>query len=330
VRLYTLGVAGFRYVGLTLRYTAAIKFLETNPLPVDDAQFDHECGVGQFTPMPTRMTHLIISITPKGFSITQEALSNAVSEYVNSPAVSGWTGMGAAITALRNTPGLRWVNPLEIKNSVESALKDRFGAKGEAKPKGRVSLVTPVLHWSPLLIGISCQQEPKQAKAAEAEVSSASTPATPNPRSVFEEGFLGKLHKPGENPQVNPAFRDAHLKATGGLVYTRFPPEPNGYLHIGHSKAIFINFGYAAHHGGKCYLRYDDTNPEAEEAVYFESILEIIRWLGFEPWKITYSSDYFVKLYDLAVELIRRDKAYVCHCTGVSRLTSFSPCLVHP
>ena len=146
---------------------------------------------------------------------------------------------------------------------------------------------------------------------------------------MFEEGFLGKLHKPRENTQVTPTLRDAHLKAIGGLVHTRFPPEPNGYLHIGHSKAILISFGYAAHHGGRCYLRYDDTNPEAEEAVYFESILEIVRWLGFEPWKITYSSDYFDKLYDLAVELTRRDKAYVCHCTGLSRLPFFH-CPVHP
>ena len=155
-------------------------------------------------------------------------------------------------------------------------------------------------------------------------MSPASTSATPNSRSVFEEGFLGKLHKPGENPQSIPALRDAHLKATGGLVHTRFPPEPNGYLHIGHSKAIFVNFGYASHHGGRCYLGYDDTNPDAEEAIYFESILEIVRWLGFEPWKITYSSDYFDKLYDLAVELIRRDKAYACHCTGMSRLISLA------
>lgn len=171
---------------------------------------------------------------------------------------------------------------------------------------------------------VPCNQEPKPAKTAEAEASSASTSAASNPRSVFEEGFLGKLHKPGENPQITPALRDAHLKATGGLVYTRFPPEPNGFLHIGHSKAILINFGYAAHHGGRGYLRYDDTNPEAEEAVYFESILEIVRWLGFEPWKITYSSDYFDQLYDLAVELIRRDKAYVCHCTGAFPFKSFN------
>ena len=236
--------------------------------------------------------------------------------------------MGAAITHLRNTPGLRWVNPLEIKNAVESALTDRFGAKGEAKPKSKVRLAlfcSALLPWpcASLLIDIPCHQEPKPSKAAEAEVSSASTSATPNPRSVFAEGFLGKLHKPGENPQLTTALRDAHLKATSGLVYTRFPPEPNGFLHIGHSKAIFINFGYAAHHGGRCYLRYDDTNPEAEEAVYFESILETVRWLGFEPWKITYSSDYFDELYGLAVELTRRDKAYVCHCSGVSQLVIF-------
>ena len=168
------------------------------------------------------------------------------------------------------------------------------------------------------------------AKAVEAEASPAPEAATSNTRTVFEEGFLGKLHKPGENPQLTPALRDAHLKATGGLVYTRFPPEPNGYLHIGHSKAIFINFGYAAHNGGKCYLRYDDTNPEAEEAVYFESLLEIVRWLGYEPWKITYSSDYFDELYDLAVELTRRDKAYVCHCTGVLLITlSMIPLMLH-
>ena len=112
---------------------------------------------------------------------------------------------------------------------------------------------------------------------------------------------------------------------TGGNVWTRFPPEPNGYLHVGHSKAIFISFGYAAHHGGKTYLRYDDTNPEKEEEKFFTSILDIVKWLGFEPYKITYSSDNFDRLYELAEELIRRDKGYVCHCSsGVPVLCSFA------
>lgn len=77
-----------------------------------------------------------------------------------------------------------------------------------------------------------------------------------------------------------------------------------------------VDFGYAKFHGGWTYLRYDDTNPEAEEGRFFQSILESVRWLGFEPWKITYSSDNFQRLYELAVELIRRGKGYVCTCDG--------------
>lgn len=156
-------------------------------------------------------------------------------------------------------------------------------------------------------------------KTSETEATTSSSTSAISTK-VFSEGFLGALHKPGENPQIHPHLRTQHLAATGGGVFTRFPPEPNGYLHIGHSKAIFVNFGYAQFHGGKTYLRYDDTNPEAEEGRYFESILEMVRWLGFEPWKVTYSSDYFQELYDLAVELIKRDRAYICHCSGWASL----------
>jgi glutaminyl-tRNA synthetase len=108
---------------------------------------------------------------------------------------------------------------------------------------------------------------------------------------------------------------EEHLKRTGGKVITRFPPEPNGYLHIGHAKAININFGFAKAYNGITYLRYDDTNPEAEEGIYFDMILDTVRWLGYEPFQITYSSDHFQRLYELAVELIKKDKAYVCFCT---------------
>lgn len=108
---------------------------------------------------------------------------------------------------------------------------------------------------------------------------------------------------------------EKHLKATGGKVFTRFPPEPNGYLHIGHAKAMFVDFGLAKERGGCCYLRYDDTNPEAEKKEYIDHIEEIVRWMGWEPFKITYTSDYFQDLYELAVELIRRGHAYVDHQT---------------
>ena len=98
-----------------------------------------------------------------------------------------------------------------------------------------------------------------------------------------------------------------------GRVHTRFPPEPNGYLHIGHAKSICLNFGLANSYGGKCNLRFDDTNPTKEDIEFVESIKEDIRWLGFDWEEREYfASDYFEKLYELAVQLIKDGKAYVC------------------
>lgn len=99
----------------------------------------------------------------------------------------------------------------------------------------------------------------------------------------------------------------------GGRVQTRFPPEPNGYLHIGHAKSICLNFGLAADYGGKCNLRFDDTNPTKEEMAYVASIKEDVRWLGF-GWgeREFYASDYFDQLYEWALDLIRKGRAYVC------------------
>jgi glutaminyl-tRNA synthetase len=94
-------------------------------------------------------------------------------------------------------------------------------------------------------------------------------------------------------------------------IQTRFPPEPNGYLHIGHAKSICLNFGLAQKYGGKCNLRYDDTNPSKEEQEYVDSILADVRWLGFEPAGVYYASDYFDQLYEWAKQLIRDGKAYV-------------------
>ena len=101
-----------------------------------------------------------------------------------------------------------------------------------------------------------------------------------------------------------------------GRVHTRFPPEPNGYLHIGHAKSICLNFGTAQKYGGKCNLRFDDTNPEKENLEYVESIKASVKWLGFD-WqdRLFYASDYFDKLYECAVSLITQGKAYVCSLT---------------
>lgn len=103
----------------------------------------------------------------------------------------------------------------------------------------------------------------------------------------------------------------------GGRVHTRFPPEPNGYLHIGHAKSIVLNFGIAEEFGGKCNLRFDDTNPTKEEVEYVESIIQDVRWLGYD-WedRLFYASDYFAQLYEWAVKLIKKGEAYVCDLTA--------------
>jgi glutaminyl-tRNA synthetase len=106
-------------------------------------------------------------------------------------------------------------------------------------------------------------------------------------------------------------------RATGRhqQIATRFPPEPNGYLHIGHAKAICVDFGIARDYGGTCNLRYDDTNPTKEDVEYVESIERDVRWLGFAPDRVLYASDYFEEMYRLAEGLVERGLAYVDEST---------------
>ena len=126
------------------------------------------------------------------------------------------------------------------------------------------------------------------------------------------------------NPTTGPTnfvrdiiLEDLKTNKYAGRVHTRFPPEPNGYLHIGHAKSICLNFGLAAEFGGKTNLRFDDTNPCKEETEYVDSIIDNVHWLGFD-WedRLFYASDYFDQLYEWAVQLIKAGKAYVCDLTG--------------
>ena len=112
---------------------------------------------------------------------------------------------------------------------------------------------------------------------------------------------------------------DSRSGKHGGRVATRFPPEPNGYLHIGHAKSICLNFGVAAEFGGTCNLRFDDTNPTKEDVEYVDSIKADVKWLGFD-WgdRLFYASDYFEQLYGYAVHLIEHGNAYVDSLTAVS------------
>ncbi|ESO91225.1 hypothetical protein LOTGIDRAFT_228742 [Lottia gigantea] len=208
---------------------------------------------------------------------------------------------------------LKWADGKAVKNEVDMQLLDLLGPKTDAD-----------LEKAPK------QKAPKPAKTADSK-----TEAGPVIDDFMGEdghvksfmdlmGDAVKFHKTGENyktdgyvitPNTMTILKE-HLKRTGGKVYTRFPPEPNGILHIGHAKAINFNFGYAKWTGGNCYLRYDDTNPEKEEEKFFVGIKDMVEWLGYKPFKVTHASDNFDKLYNYAVELIRRGHAYVCHQTA--------------
>ncbi|GAA6018752.1 hypothetical protein JCM11491_003435 [Sporobolomyces phaffii] len=268
---------------------AAIKYLATVQGPVDEQKFDQTCGVG--------------------FTITPTELLTRVSSYVSSNlaaiAPTNWSGIGKTLGQMKLDDGLRWVAPLELKATVEQVYADKFGSKEEALKKEKEKQAAA-----------KKDAKAKSSNPAASSSSAAVPAAAASPDDMFSTGWLSRLHKPGGNEQVIPERMKEHLDATKGKVFTRFPPEPNGYLHIGHSKAIAVNFGYAKYHQGHCYLRYDDTNPEAEEQIYFDKILENVRWLGYEPYQITHSSDHFAELYELAKLLIKKGLAYTSNDTA--------------
>ncbi len=135
--------------------------------------------------------------------------------------------------------------------------------------------------------------------------------------TALEAGSPSPAESTGPSNFIREAMiADVQAGKNNGQIQTRFPPEPNGYLHIGHAKAICLDFELADEFGGKTNLRLDDTNPSKEETEYVESIMEDVRWLGFEWDGLYYASDYFDQLFQWATQLIRAGKAYVCDLTA--------------
>uniref|UniRef100_A0A3Q2E2Q1 Glutamine--tRNA ligase n=1 Tax=Cyprinodon variegatus TaxID=28743 RepID=A0A3Q2E2Q1_CYPVA len=277
-----------------LQLAAALDFVKSHPAdPISQKEFDEACGVG-------------VVITPEQIEDAVESVIKTHKEQLIKERYRFNMGllMGEARSALK------WADGKVIKNEVDVQVLHLLGPKTEAdlekKPKAQ------------------------KAKVAETDVKVKKEEAAVNGDANFVEGrslmeqLRGealKFHKPGENYTtegyvVTPKTMELlkkHLEITGGQIRTRFPPEPNGILHIGHAKAINFNFGYAKANDGICFLRYDDTNPEKEEEKYFTAIRDMVEWLGYTPYQVTHASDNFQKLYDLAVDLIRRGHAYVCH-----------------
>jgi glutaminyl-tRNA synthetase len=232
-----------------------------------------------------------------GIQVSAEEISSVVSSVVSQNKESILeeryaTNQGLLMRQIRSfNSNMKWASGKTIKDNLDRELEGLLGPKSEEdkliKSK-RVTIANPSPHINVDVDGES--------------------------RRVFE-GEVLKLHKPGENPQISEEIRQQHLRATGGMYITRFPPEPNGFLHIGHAKAMNFSFRFAELHKGITYLRYDDTNPEAEKQIYYDAIKDAVEWMGFNPHHVTAASDYFQQLYEYAIILIKKGFAYVCHQT---------------
>lgn len=219
-----------------------------------------------------------------GVEVTIEEIRATVNEVLDKEAETirklGWEHKGLVGTMIGKVKQIqKWGNATTIKELVEAKLLEILGPSREHPVDGnkKKEKKEPV----------NIVEEPKKEKLSTC---------------------IGRELKSAAN--TDEQLRK-HLEFTGGKVMTRFPPEPNGYLHIGHAKAMRFSFNMAAENGGHCYLRFDDTNPEKESEEYIENIKKNVSWLGYTPYKITHASDYFPEMYDLAVDLIKREKAYV-------------------
>eukprot|EP00003_Mantamonas_plastica_P033060 TRINITY_DN928_c0_g4_i2.p1 TRINITY_DN928_c0_g4~~TRINITY_DN928_c0_g4_i2.p1 ORF type:complete len:711 (+),score=281.95 TRINITY_DN928_c0_g4_i2:1780-3912(+) len=264
------------------QFEAALKFftkLGVNEL--DEQKFESACGVGVVVTKEQ---------IEKEVDVVMEAASDEIKErryHVN---------LGKFQGQLRKT--LPWADGKMVKDAMDAKLFAMLGEKTEEDMKPLVKT-----------------KKVKKAKKPKKEA---------GPKKTDEELLLeaagvqtaARFPAPEENTKNDPELLKKHLEATGGKVVTRFPPEPNGYLHIGHAKAMALDFGYAVKSDGVCYLRFDDTNPAAESQEYIDGIKDIVEWLGHKPYKVTYSSDYFDELHAFAVELIKNDLAYADNSTG--------------
>lgn len=271
-----------------IQLSAAFDFIKGNPVdPIDASEFEKSCGVG-------------VVVTPDEIEDTVEAVIACHKDELIKKRYRFNIGMLLATVRKK----LKFADGKSVKNEVDLQILDLLGPKTDAD-------------LAPL-----CKTDKKPKSTAKVQTAAKDGPALDD-RSLMEQlrGVALTLHKPGENyttagyvttPKTMDLIKE-HLQITGGQVRTRFPPEPNGILHIGHAKAINFNFGYAKANDGICFLRYDDTNPEKEEEKYFRGILDMVKWLGYTPYKVTHASDYFEELYHYATVLIKRNLAYVCH-----------------
>jgi len=249
------------------------------------SQAQLEAGINHLKTNPEPQTQEFEEACGVGVEVTEEQIQEAVNQTLEADKdkilEAGWESKGLPGTMMGKVrQQLKWANPSLVKKHVDVKLVELLGEPPAQQPKKKQTKQTK-------------QAKPKLVEEKKREKLST---------------CIGRELKSAKNP---PELLQKHLEATGGKVMTRFPPEPNGYLHIGHAKAMRFSFTMAAENEGSCYLRFDDTNPEKESEEYIQSIIDNVKWLGYTPWKITHASEYFGDIFELAKELIRRGKAYV-------------------
>mmetsp|Transcript_10692 Transcript_10692/g.20804 ORF Transcript_10692/g.20804 Transcript_10692/m.20804 type:complete len:765 (-) Transcript_10692:32-2326(-) len=218
-----------------------------------------------------------------GVIVTEAEVKVAIDAALSQENPSAWTkGLDNKLIG-KVKASLKWADASLVKGLVLEKLEAQFGSIVEVeevkKEKPKKEKVAPV--------AAATEEAPKRDKLSTC---------------------IGRELRSAQNSEE---LLQKHLAFTGGKVFTRFPPEPNGYLHLGHAKAMRFSFTMASESGGHCYLRFDDTNPDKENQEYIDMIKENVAWLGYTPFKVTAASDYFQDMHDLANELIRRGKAYV-------------------
>ncbi|KAF3326911.1 glutamine--tRNA ligase-like protein [Carex littledalei] len=272
---------------------AALSFLSSvGPESFDFKKFEEACGVG-------------VEVSTEEIESTVDAVLEENTKVISELRYHINVGKLCGQVRKRHL----WADAKIIKELIENKLSEILGEKTEADKE-------PVKKMKGKAVKVEDKSEVIVATSVLYEEEANPFSIFPDPSEnikvnteiFFSDGNIWRAHNTKE-------ILDKHLKATGGKVFTRFPPEPNGYLHIGHAKAMFIDFGLAKERDGFCYLRFDDTNPEAEKIEYIEHIKEVIEWIGWKPFKVTYTSDYFDILHELAIELIKKGLAYVDHQT---------------
>ena len=244
-----------------------------------DEKFDTEAGIG------IEITNdQIVSNVNKAFS--EDSVKSVIEQKGKKAAV------GTILQKVKSYENMKFANSGLIMseiNKVLSTLPDKAPTKQAPK-----------------------KEEPKKASTKPEKPEDADD----EENEIDFAGIVAKFPTPADNAMKNPDdVQRHHMEVTGGCFMTRFPPEPNGWIHIGHAKAMYLDFGLSELKGGKCYMRMDDTNPAKEKDEFIEGIKGDVQWMGFHWWKITHTSDYFHQLYEFAIQLIKSGLAYVCHQT---------------